>query len=193
VRTREAEGMQYYAVQVKTRGEDEYVRRLRASMAVSDVEILVPKRTVILRKGGIKRRGSATIFPGYIFLGVNEEVSPELRWLIRRTPDFYRFLPSNQEPVPLSGKDLDLLTHFISSGERADISRVTFDENDRIVVMEGPLKGLEGLIVKVDRRKGRAKVRLDMCRNSFLIDLAFSVVDRAGKGQAKPHGESRGT
>lgn len=185
--------MQYYAVQVKTRGEDDYVRKLRSSYPAQDVEIIVPKRTVILRKGGIKRRGTASIFPGYIFLGVDEAVSPELRWFVRRTPDFYRFLPSNQDPIPLGGRDLDLLTHFISFGERADTSKVAFDENDRIVVLEGPLKGLEGLIVKVDRRKGRAKVRLDMCRNSFLIDLAFSAVDRAGKGQTEPHGESRGT
>ena len=186
-------GLQYYAVQVKSRCEDEYVRRLRSDPSLVQVVVLVPKRTVILRKGGIKRRGTAPVFPGYIFLGMDSAVSPELRWLLRKTPDFYRFLPSNQEPVPLGGRDLDLLTHFISFGERADTSKVAFDENDRIVVMEGPLKGLEGLIVKVDRRKGRAKVRLDMCRNSFLIDLAFSVVDRAGKGQTEPHGESRGT
>lgn len=185
--------MQYYAVQVKSRGEDEYVRRLRSDPSLANVVVLVPKRTVILRKGGIKRRGTAPVFPGYIFLGVDEAVSPALRWLLRKTPDFYRFLPSNRDPVPLGGRDLDLLTHFISFGERADTSKVAFDENDRIVVMEGPLKGLEGLIVKVDRRKGRAKVRLDMCRDSFLIDLAFSVVDRAGKGQTEPHGESRGT
>lgn len=185
--------MQYYAVQVRSRGEDEYVRRLRSDPSFASVEILVPKRTVILRKGGIKRRGTAPVFPGYVFLGVDAVMSPDLRWFLRRVPDFYRFLPSNQDPLPLAGRDLDLLGHFISFGERADTSKVTFDENDRIVVLEGPLKGLEGLIVKVDRRKGRAKVRLDMCRDSFLIDLAFSVVDRAGKGKTEPHGESRGT
>jgi len=185
--------MLYYAVQVKSRGEDDYVRRLKSDPSFGRVDILLPKRTVILRKGGIKRRETALVFPGYVFLGIDEVVSPELRWLIRRTHDFYRFLPSTQEPIPLGGRDLDLLTHFISFGEHADTSKVSFDENDRIVVLEGPLKGLEGLIVKVDRRKERAKVRLDMCRNSFLIDLAFSVVDRAGKGQAEPNGESRGT
>ena len=185
--------MFYYAVQVKSRGEDEYSRRLHANSACGDIEVLVPKRTVILRKGGTKKQETAPVFSGYVFLGLEGLLDPEQRWLIRKTPSFYRFLPSNQECVPLGGRDLDLLTHFISFGERADTSRVFFNEDERIVVLEGPLKGLEGLIVKVDRRKGRAKVRLDMCRNSFLIDLAFTVVDRAGKGQAEPNGESRGT
>jgi transcriptional antiterminator NusG len=185
--------MQYYAVQVKTRGEDEYVRRLRSNPDCAGISFLVPKRTVMIRKKGETKKGIAAVFPGYVFLELAEPLEPDLRWLMRRTPDFYRFLPSNQECLPLTGRDLDLLTHFISFGERADTSRVFFDENEHIVVLEGPLKGLEGFIEKVDRRKRRAKVRLDMCRNSFLIDLAFNVVDRSGKGQPVPHGESRGT
>jgi len=185
--------MLYYAVQVKTRGEDEYARRLNLCRGSEQVSCLIPKRAVVIRKMGQTRKVNATVFPGYVFLELPEPLSPDLHWFIRRTPDFYRFLPSNQECLPLSGRDLDLLTHFISFGERADTSRVIFDENDRIVVLEGPLKGLEGQIEKVDRRKRRAKVRLDMCRNSFLIDLAFTVVDHSGKGKPEPHGESRGT
>jgi len=184
--------MLFYAIQVKTRGEDEYVRR-NANLSRESISLLVPKRTVMIRKKGITRKGTATVFPGYVFLRAHEPLSPNQRWLLRRTQDFYRFLPSNQECLPLTGRDLDLLTHFISFGEHADISSVAFDENDRVVVLEGPLKGLEGLIEKVDRRKQRAKIRLDMCHNSFLIDLAFTVVDRAAKGQPEPHGESRGT
>ena len=185
--------MLYYAVQVKTRGEDEYVRRLNSTLQYTQLSLFVPKRSVQIRKRGQTRKVMATIFPGYVFLGLPEPLPPDLRWHIRRTPDFYRFLPSNQDCLPLTGRDLDLFTHFISFGECADSSKVFFDENDRIVVLEGPLKGLEGLVIRVDRRKRRGKVQLDMCRNSFLIDLAFTVVDRSGKGQTETNGESRGT
>jgi len=53
---------------------------------------------------------------------------------------------------------------------------VYFNEDSRIVVVEGPLMGLEGRIVKVDRRKGRAKIMLDLYNDSFSIDLAFEVI-----------------
>jgi transcriptional antiterminator NusG len=36
--------------------------------------------------------------------------------------------------------------------------------------------GLEGKIVKVDKRKGRAKIKLDLYNDSFAIDLAFEVI-----------------
>jgi transcriptional antiterminator NusG len=53
---------------------------------------------------------------------------------------------------------------------------VYFNENSRIVVVEGPLVGLEGRIIKVDKRKGRAKISLDLYNDSFAIDLAFEVI-----------------
>ncbi|MCL2557796.1 MAG: antitermination protein NusG, partial [Treponema sp.] len=40
-----------------------------------------------------------------------------------------------------------------------------------------PLKGLEGRIIKVDKRKKRAKIRLDLYDESFAIDLAFEIID----------------
>jgi transcriptional antiterminator NusG len=39
---------------------------------------------------------------------------------------------------------------------------------------------MEGLIVKVDRRKGRARVRLELYENSFLIDFGFDALEQAG-------------
>ena len=67
--------------------------------------------------------------------------------------------------------------HFIKKiGPVAGKSKVYFDENSRIVVTEGPLMGLEGKIVKVDKRKGRAKIKLDLYDDSFAIDLAFEVI-----------------
>jgi transcriptional antiterminator NusG len=77
----------------------------------------------------------------------------------------------------------------MSFGKVADISKVRFDEDDRIVVVEGPLKDLEGLIVKVDIRKRRAKIRLDMCENSFLVDLGFEILDRKAKGSGIDDGQ----
>jgi transcriptional antiterminator NusG len=72
---------------------------------------------------------------------------------------------------------LELVLHFIRKvGPLAGKSLVTFDENSKIIVIEGPLAGLEGKIVKVDRRKGRAKIKLDIYGDSFTIDFAFEAL-----------------
>jgi len=88
---------------------------------------------------------------------------------------------SNDNIVPLSKEDKELLNHFLSFGEIVDKSLVTFDRNNRIKVVSGPLQGLDGLIVKVDRRKKRAKVKLDLYKNSFIIDFGFEALDNVSE------------
>jgi transcriptional antiterminator NusG len=98
--------------------------------------------------------------------------------MVKRLPYFLRFLPENEDIRPLSDEDKRVIAHLVSYGEVVQPSRVRFDENSRILVLEGPLKGLEGRITKVDRRKGRAKVRLDLYNNSFEVDFAFESMER---------------
>ena len=52
---------------------------------------------------------------------------------------------------------------------------VHFDENERIVVNEGPLKGLEGSIIKVDRHKQRAKIQLDVHGSTYTLDQGLKT------------------
>lgn len=170
--------MNYYALQVKTRSEEMFIKRVFISMAPGqdkDIRIIFPRRKMSIRKAGAIKSVLEPVFPGYIFLE-SPGLPDAMYWLLRTTPGFYRFLPENKQPQPLEGKDLATLKHFMSFGPYADTSKVRFDENDRISVAEGPLKGLEGRIIKVDKRKGRAKVKLDMYDESFLIDLAFEVL-----------------
>ena len=173
--------MQYYAIQVMTSEVDDFIRRAAAFETEGHGRFFSPKRLVPQYKGGKTTNHLLHVFPGYVFYET-EELREEDRWAIRRMDGFCRFLRSSSSPTPLSENDRLLLRHFISFGEYADISKVTFDEKDRIVVLEGPLKGLEGEIVKVDRRRGRAKVSLDICSTGFLVDLAFTVVDKVKTG-----------
>ena len=59
-------------------------------------------------------------------------------------------------------------------------SLVRFDENERIVVIEGPLKGIEGSIIKVDRRKQRARIQVDFAGGVHTMDLSFDDIERKG-------------
>lgn len=66
------------------------------------------------------------------------------------------------------------------SGPKIGASMVLhFDENERIVVDEDPLKGLKGSIITVDRRKQRAKIQLDFHGSTYTPpDLGFEDILR---------------
>ena len=145
-------------------------------------ELHFPRRRIDIRRRGVVQQKTAAVFPGYIFIEAQKEDILAHQWAFRQTKGFYRFLASNQNISPLADRDLELVLHFVKkAGPIAGISRVYFNENSRIVVTEGPLMGLEGRIIKVDKRKKRAKVKLNLYDDSFAIDLAFEVMGALDK------------
>ncbi len=166
-----------------TGDESKFIRRVEQQLTLSglstqDSRLWWPRRSMFIRRRGKRRKTLTPIFPGYLFLETRV-FTPDLYRLLRHTDSFVRFLPENLDISPLDEEGTRLIRHFVSHGEIVRESRVFFDKNNRIVVKEGPLKGLEGSIIKVDRRKGRAKVRLDLYQESFQIDLAFETMEPA--------------
>ncbi len=178
--------MNLYVIQAPSRAEDRLVRA--AARRLPEHTFLCPRREIKIRRRGKTTKEVRTLFPGYIFLEA-EEIDGRLFREVRRLPGFIRFLEDNTRIVPLSGEDLDLIRRLLAFGEVVRESKVTFDENKRIVVISGPLEGMEGRIVRVDRRKGRAKVRLDLYAESFLVDLGFELINKTAEKSVTPAGK----
>ena len=176
--------MNYYVVQVRARREEKYLSQARELCNGREIALFWPRRELRLRKTGIWRETIASIFPGYIFLETKAIDTP-LYKLLKKIPSFIRFLKSSTDITPLGGKDLELIRHFILQNEIVKKSLVTFDSNQRVQILEGPLKGLEGLIVKVDKRKKRIKVKLALYEDSFTIDFGYESVENTGKSGGK--------
>lgn len=169
--------MEYFVAQVYTRGESAFIRMANQLELPGVRRILWPRRLLKIRRRGKEKKTEAAVFPGYVFLEA-ESLDPETYQTLRRLPYFLRFLPENEDIQPLSDEDKRVIAHLVSHGEVVQPSRVQFDRNSRILVLEGPLKGLEGRITKVDRRKGRAKVKLDLYNSSFEVDFPFESMER---------------
>lgn len=170
----------YYVLQVETGKETQCIARVNLPSS-SGCKLHFPKRLLKIRKQGKTKKQLAPIFPGYVFLEVPETLSDldtVCRNHLRRVPGVFRFLPSNAEPKPLAGADIELLKTLLSCGEYVGTSFVYFDTNDRIRVMSGPLKNFEGDIIRVDKRKGRALIMLHMQNKSFKAYLSFDDINR---------------
>ncbi len=179
--------MKYYAVQVATRHEKNFIEQSERCLKAAETAQLLPsslprfifpERLMKIRRQGKNTTELQPLFAGYVFLELEDAVSLELFQLLRHQQYFFRFLKSNQEIVPLRDNDLAILQHFISLGVTALPSKVFFDENDKISVISGPLKGLEGNIIKVDKRKHRAKVQVEFAESQITFDLSFDMMQK---------------
>ena len=170
-----------YAIQVKTGSESRFKKYLNGPADKkeenSPYKIFSPERELTIKRGGKSSLCKKTIFPGYIFMET-DGIDNSLFAKIKKTKYFTKFLPDNAGPQPLYGKDLEIISRLINNGEIIPKSKVIFDENNKIRVLEGPLKGMEGMISKVDRRKCRAKVRLSLYENNFAVDFGFDCLEK---------------
>jgi transcriptional antiterminator NusG len=48
----------------------------------------------------------------------------------------------------------------------------------KVKIIDGPLKDLQGYIIDVDRRKGRAKVALELLGQGKKVELGLIVLER---------------
>jgi len=64
-------------------------------------------------------------------------------------------------------------------------SDIVLDENDRIVVLAGPLKGFDGYIKKYNSRRGRVWVDFLLGTERHRIPLSVRLVERDGRSDAE--------
>jgi transcription termination/antitermination protein NusG len=174
----------YYVIRVAPRQEEVFLRLSRRLIEADGVSVLFPRRKMEHLKGGKRVAAEVALFPGYVFLRSDEGLSPALYTKIKAIPKFALFVKQGDAIAEVRGRDLDLLSHFLKFGEVTPQSLVTFDENQRIKVLSGPMEGLEGQIVHVDRRKRRAKIQLDFDHGTFTVTLGFELIGEPLEGTA---------
>ncbi|HWR10858.1 MAG TPA: transcription termination/antitermination NusG family protein [Rectinemataceae bacterium] len=168
--------MSFFVIQVMTGKEDDFIELF--SKYRPDQPLYNIKKKIKSRKKGKTIFLMNCIFPGYIFFQYPEEKpSPELVRSLKRTTNFSRILPATDSIKALSDRDSDIIRHLLSFGREIGASLVTFDENNRIKVIQGPMMGLEGRIIKVDKRKRRAKIRFEMTETPITFDLGFEILE----------------
>ncbi len=113
------------------------------------------------------------LFPGYVFLET-QNLERKTIELLKKIKGFYHFLFNNANPEALKGRDLEYYAAFRKDGELLGLSDARFDENQRIVIVSGPLKGFEGKIIRVNRRCHRVTVEIGMFGYSKKVDLCYT-------------------
>lgn len=163
--------MNYFVILVES-GREFRVKDHIQEFLESNEHVLLPTRELYIKKGGKTSIKTQPLFSGYLFLQ-KETISGEFLNNLKKIRGFFKFLNSNKDIKPLTKDDVSTLGSFLHRDYNAHVSKVIFNSDDRIVVKEGPLKEFEGRIIKVDRRKRRAKVQLTMYNNSHTIDFSF--------------------
>lgn len=165
----------WYVVQTMA-GREFAVCRLIESLVESDVleECFVPQYEVQKQFRGEWRTCAATLFPGYLIV-VTERID-ELEARLRRVPAFTRVLGNDGGFVPLERDEVAWIDAFTEKGHRTVGVSEGIIDGDRIVVLRGPLRGHEGWIRKINRRKRTAYLEIDMFGRTIHTKIGLGIV-----------------
>lgn len=166
----------WYALFVLTGEEENVKRRLQYKFQGKNLKFIVPKRRLVERKDGEWQAKIRILFPGYVLL--NGLVDVEDYYDLKGTPGLVTILKSKHEPLEISEQEINIISRLICNDEIIGSSSV-FIEGDRIIVKDGPLLGMDGIIESINKRKGRAKVRIDFIGGPRIVELSVSIMQTA--------------
>ncbi|WP_426448189.1 antiterminator LoaP [Paenibacillus sp. S-38] len=180
--------MRWYALYVET-GQEEVVRTLiRKQYDESAVYAIVPKRKLQERKQGRTYEVCKTMFPGYVLL--KTKMNLKTYHYLNRLPKSYRLLntynPRMQEGregsvlewdlcSQIDNDEMELLLQLMGTDGIIGYSTV-YVTSTNVVVCEGPLKGKEGHIKKIDMRKKRARISLVFNGHERCLDVGIEML-----------------
>ncbi len=105
------------------------------------------------------------LFPGYVFC----RLDPKDRLPLLTIPGVQHFVGIGKVPLPIDEAEIASIKAAISSGMRAE-PWPFLSAGQRVRIEEGPLAGLEGILVK-ERGKHRVIVSVNLLRRSVAVEV----------------------
>jgi transcription termination/antitermination protein NusG len=154
----------WYAVHTRSRFE----MKVFEGFSGKSIEAFVPKIQVMSRRKDRRKKILIPLLPGYVF--VHFDMAPEVYWDIIKTTGVVRMVSFRGEPVP--ARDEEVASLMILDGtDRTVQNRIYMSKGDRVMIMEGPLKGLVGFYL---RHKGQSKkvvVSIELLQRSLAVEI----------------------
>lgn len=171
--------MNWYVVHCLTGHEEDVRSKIKGddiARAVVPIElVVVPRRIMRERRKSNWVDVERVLFPGYVFL--QADMTPAAYYNIKSIAGVIRVL-GTPRPVPLMEDEITLLLQLSVNGNPLGMSEA-LDEGGKVTVISGPLKGLEGNIIKLDKRRFRAKVNVAIMGEPRVVELAVSVIKKS--------------
>jgi transcriptional antiterminator NusG len=165
---------EWYVIFTKTGEEGKLGKILEIFFCKKELKILIPRRKIIERKEKQKTEKIKLLFPGYVF--IKTKMCNEVYNRINNIYKFAKLLKEESEPAVVREAEMRIILSLTGNSDLIGFSK-GIDVGGRIKIIDGPLKGYEGLIEKIDRRKNRAKIRLNVIGDCRLIDVGIHIID----------------
>ena len=171
----------YFVIQVTSRTEEEMIKKIKLCIDSSLIEdIFCCKRERCKKVNGKWIEYKETCFPGYIFVSTSKPSL--LARELRNVEGFSRLVGFGKlgsfSFMPLSEDEEKMINHLIGKNNVIELSTIEFEEGNKVKIIDGPLIGLEGQIVKFNFHKRVAYVNINFGNTTTLLQLGIDMIEK---------------
>ncbi|MGO9373577.1 MAG: transcription termination/antitermination protein NusG [Syntrophobacteraceae bacterium] len=161
---------EWYALYVQVNHEKEVVKRLEQK----EVSCFLPLMEAWSKRLDRRKKVHLPLFPGYVFVNVHLDSYVNLN--IVKTPGALNLLRNSEGPLSIPSYQIENLQTIINSTQPLKI-HTYLKEGELIRVVRGPLAGCIGVLNRLDLKRGRLIVSVDIIKKSVSVELDMEDVE----------------
>jgi transcription termination/antitermination protein NusG len=161
---------EWYAIYVQVNHEKEVTKRLEQKT----IPCFLPLMESWSKRLDRRKKIQVPFFPGYVFVNVLLDSYTNLN--ILKTPGALTILRNSEGPLSIPRYQIENLQTIISSAQPLS-THSYLKEGDWVRVVRGPLTGCVGILNRLDAKKGRLVVSVDIIKKSVSVELDTEDVE----------------
>jgi len=162
---------EWYAVRTRSRHEQRVTDRLTSKA----FEVFYPTLEVWSQWKDRKTKVRKPMFPGYLF--IQFELTREAWIEVLKTPGVANLLGYADEPTPVPQEQIHSVQTVLAAGVPVK-PHPYLNIGDKVIVVEGPLKGAIGIFTGFDHKKGKLIISVDLLSRSIEVELESRAVEK---------------
>jgi transcriptional antiterminator NusG len=164
------DGRQWYALWTNSHCE----QLVHDQLSARGIDAFLPMIRDWTRRAGGRRIVQRPMFPGYLF--VREAMTKGQYIEIMKTRGLVRILGERWDRLaPIQDDEIDGIRQVIES-ELALAPYPFLREGQRVRIAEGPLAGVEGILVRVKPTRGLLVLSVDLLQRSVAVEIDCAAV-----------------
>ncbi|WP_092477640.1 antiterminator LoaP [[Clostridium] polysaccharolyticum] len=166
--------MEWYVICVESNNEERVRNYIEYILHDLDIaySILIPKRELVERRKGVNKKVLKCLFPGYIFVNTPQIV--DFYYGVKVIPSIHKFLMSDGMFLKVEEAEIEQLYLLLNCEGVAVFSEGRL-VGERVIIERGPLCRCTQNVVKIDKRKKRAKIAIQLAKKVIHVQLGLDV------------------
>lgn len=163
--------LKWYALHTRSRFE----QKVYEGLCGKSLEAFLPRIQVMSKRKDRRKKILVPLIPGYVF--VRSLLVPEEYHHIIKTIGVVRMISFKGKPVPAGDQEISSLM-ILDGTDRTVQNRAFMRKGERVMIMEGPLRGLTGFYLRHKGRSDRVVVSVELLQRSLEVEIEDWALER---------------